>query len=761
MNYNAYRNVAQELASHVIGPLPIQSLFDQLLQADVDLAFVEKHSDFSQILTENNDPDNKHIIRNLVPKANLLLNDMKLVDTQDKPPYGPRVDDWYPAIANAYSTPARSSGSPSTRKPSINCLAVGKSDDQDNFYHPSSKDGMDDNPPFTYYNALEEVEFYVELGPQEYEVFGDHSKSFVCGTNSACSAFAHMGSMFANIMAKQNRTHLFSVHLTTTGDARIIYWDHAVILVSASFPYAVQTSMLGQFFYRFSRAKPAIRGHDISISPANKAEADEALAYFQEFKNNRTIYLNETRPTITSGDVRDKLVQYIAIEVPDENAMNKTKTRRVIAHKLPFTDEDPMSRVTRGYLVYDTVDKRIGWLKDSWVKEEVVPKEWDVLKQLNAAMVPCVPTFVCGGPIAAQRMLYEGYFSEKWNKAVKNAKCCPTRIHQRFLVREVGSFLCHSLDKEPKCHSRYVVSRIAEAIHAHEMAVKAGCLHRDISESNVLHVRVQPNEELKDQALLIDWDMAKDMTTPVARQYERTGTWPFMSINMLSDEPIDHSVSDDLESFFWLLTYLLLRYLQWKCNKSDSTKDSATVLCRLFESSDWDVTMPGETGGDYKRLLLHDAFDKLKMKFLSFSNDVPTTTLFVYLITQLQAFCECQATISETTMSPGSEDQSRKTLETMMFGGHNQQLVQYLRTVVESSEWPKDDKWADQCPNYHSITRGATVPPPANSFQTMKKQHQESQHPMSSNSHKRPLEGQSEESLHPRQKRRIVEVEAQ
>ncbi|KAH8830945.1 hypothetical protein DL96DRAFT_1813921 [Flagelloscypha sp. PMI_526] len=800
---DTYRRLGQELASRVVGPIPVPLLFNELLQVNVEQAIVERHSDFSDVLTKNKDPDSLHIIRNLVPKANLLLKDMELVDNQDKPSNGPQGDP-YSAIradANAYSTtqaftPARShsflhsqsettagsSGNPFTPKPSnisnppaqwtpqdsnpntpkyINIDSENNDSSQtvDAPGKQGTMSGVDRGSRPTSSNVPEEVEFYLELNFSGYNVFDDHGTSFVPNTNIACGVLGKMGFMFANIMTKQNRTHLFSVYLTITGDARIIYWDRAVILVSAPFPYAVKNSLLGEFFYRFSRAQPAIRGHDISISQASRTEAEEASAHFLEFMENGIIYLDET-PTIIPESIGNELDQYIAIEVPDDSATNKTRTRRVISRKLPFRVEDPMSRVTRGYIAYDTTEKRIGWLKDSWVKREGEAKEWDIIKNLNANGVPFVPTFVCGGHIANQQTLNDGFLSE-WKYGAKDVRSYPALIHQRFFVREVGSFLRDSLEKEPKCHSRVVISRIAEAIHAHKKAFEVGYLHRDISEGNVLHVRIQTNEGLKDQALLIDWDMAKDMSNQEADLYERTGTWFFMSINMLASAPNDQGVLDDIESFFWLLVYLYLRYLPWKSGEFNSTKDSEKTLREVFQHFFWNWSIEQYTGGGSKKLLLAGEVEQLQTDremgtVLRFKNNDPVTECFLHLVHELSKFRSAKRRLKFHD-NPNDEI----SLTRMTFGDHKI-FAGYLQAIFDSPDWPAVDEWADQCPNYHWANKSGIFSPPTVSFQMPKMRLYDSQDmshstfmSSSSSSRKRLLEDDQEGGL-PSPKKHII-----
>jgi len=58
--------------------------------------------------------------------------------------------------------------------------------------------------------------------------------------------------------------------------------------------------------------------------------------------------------------------------------------------------------------------------------------------------------------------------------------------------------------------------------------------------------------------MLIDWDLSKEIKDDDERprQHSRTGTWQFISISrLLVPLARPHEVSDDLESFFWVLLY--------------------------------------------------------------------------------------------------------------------------------------------------------------------------------------------------------------
>ena len=121
--------------------------------------------------------------------------------------------------------------------------------------------------------------------------------------------------------------------------------------------------------------------------------------------------------------------------------------------------------------------------------------------------------------------------------------------------------------------------------------------------------------------MLIDWDLSKEMTADndMPRQHSRTvrfhffratsapmayeicvqGTWQFISISRLRDPSTrPHQVSDDLESFFWVLLYLLV-----KC-RNITGKDLSEDMKDVFDKHT-DMDRNGNvTGGDGKHLCL-------------------------------------------------------------------------------------------------------------------------------------------------------------
>jgi Fungal protein kinase len=120
-------------------------------------------------------------------------------------------------------------------------------------------------------------------------------------------------------------------------------------------------------------------------------------------------------------------------------------------------------------------------------------------------------------------------------------------------------------------------------ITAHQCALKAGILHRNLSLGNMMIIE---NEEANiSGGMLIDWDLSKFVNTQdepnIARQHTRTvsqvseplyllspdvhchqGTWQFMAGDLVHNHGISQTFLHDLESAFWVLLFMTLSYIK-------------------------------------------------------------------------------------------------------------------------------------------------------------------------------------------------------
>ncbi|KAI9444396.1 hypothetical protein F5148DRAFT_963279, partial [Russula earlei] len=120
-------------------------------------------------------------------------------------------------------------------------------------------------------------------------------------------------------------------------------------------------------------------------------------------------------------------------------------------------------------------------------------------------------------------------------------------VHYRLVLNTLGQPL------STFGSTRELFQVIRDAMIAHMDAYdKAKILHRDVSAGNIL---IAPDRS----GLLIDWDMSKRMDVTQQRQHSRMGTWQFISTGLLlHPHARSHQISDDIESFYWVLIYIVM-----------------------------------------------------------------------------------------------------------------------------------------------------------------------------------------------------------
>ncbi|KAI0769578.1 hypothetical protein BD413DRAFT_74849 [Trametes elegans] len=179
------------------------------------------------------------------------------------------------------------------------------------------------------------------------------------------------------------------------------------------------------------------------------------------------------------------------------------------------------------------------------------------------------------------RPLHQTY---SWRLAQGTVSKPKERSHMRFVVDVVGRPLSRFSS------SKQVALAMRDALKGHRLAMEyGGILHRDISSGNILIVD-RPGSDRKSKGVIHDFDYSSVLrraprsapsrrtrkTCPedlrpleLSDEYknimelkERTGTYYFIAMELLdpSCPTVNHDAHHDLESYYWVLLWIVLRH---------------------------------------------------------------------------------------------------------------------------------------------------------------------------------------------------------
>lgn len=172
-----------------------------------------------------------------------------------------------------------------------------------------------------------------------HDAFRDIGDSIVSSTDNSMDTLGQITSYAAAQLGAQYRTHVFSA-LIVRDCARIIRWDREGAIVTSVIKYNTEP-YLADFFHRFARASPALRGIDTSISPTSLQEAALARSWLSLPDTKRMFKLSI--PVVDSSDM-------LTLIIPQP-----------VAYGIP-----PVGRGTRTCPAFDLLNKKVVMFKDSW-----------------------------------------------------------------------------------------------------------------------------------------------------------------------------------------------------------------------------------------------------------------------------------------------------------------------------------------------------------------------------------------------------------
>ncbi|KAF5386277.1 hypothetical protein D9757_008595 [Collybiopsis confluens] len=360
-----------------------------------------------------------------------------------------------------------------------------------------------------------------------------------------------------SIAASQFRTRVFSAFINRSS-CRLMCATRSGTSVTRSFDYTNDPS-LATFFWRLSHSSPETRGIDTTFCRITEEDADVKAAR-------------------VALHLEDKAVVY-RVSVVDE-VSNKTSFFLVSE---PFTTShfSPTGRCSRCFLAYDVPRDKVVLLKDHWRVEGYDP-EGCTYRALNSIPVPNIPNLLTAGNVSGcpGSTCGDEVFLEHHRHRIHH--------HYRLVLDTVGRSLTHFNS------TWQLVCAIRDALIAHQVAFEKGSrLHRDISVGNIIITD-------EGKGMLIDWELSKDVKQEGSRSYERTGTWQFRSIRLreaTDEKPVKHTVGDDIESFLWVLSWVVGRNAP-----STMTDKACAKFLQAFDEKDSGSTKQDKLGSGGRNL---------------------------------------------------------------------------------------------------------------------------------------------------------------
>ncbi|RPD69924.1 hypothetical protein L226DRAFT_493623, partial [Lentinus tigrinus ALCF2SS1-7] len=365
-------------------------------------------------------------------------------------------------------------------------------------------------------------------------------------------------------------------------DVRIARFDHSCAVVSKPFSLKKDHRLLRQFFWRFT--------HPINVN----------------------IPFVGWDPTVRklSADLQatlKKRLEVTGLEVPSD----LSKARRVLVYK------SETSNACKAYILFKLLDvnsclfsrSTMVWVavednadlynpefplrrfivKDSW-RQIIRTSEKEFYQRLDRIPENLrygLPRLLLGGDLgerASDNELDEPIpFPEQqtftWRSTRGRDKGFRERSHMRFVIDIVGRPITSFRS------TKELITAMRDAIIGHKLACEhAGVLHRDISVGNILIV--ENRDEHPFAGFLHDFDYSsildpldpdgqKDVEMEEAEpaadpersgrsnassMIESQGTFYFMAVQLLDCLALVYGVHHDLESYYWVLLWVLLRH---------------------------------------------------------------------------------------------------------------------------------------------------------------------------------------------------------
>ena len=287
------------------------------------------------------------------------------------------------------------------------------------------------------------MELCIERKPENQDPFTEpdpsapsrDAHSFLTDTLEATRHRGQICSYAGCQFSAQNLVFMFSMLLL--GDyVRFIRWDRAGAIVTEQVDWRENPEMLATFLWRFDRLPSDQRGHDLSVSKPTAKQIRVAKQHLDK----RAIFLAK----LLGQDEKKARGQYYSSDetfrkfrMMDEDGPRGNRGRFFVASSPQWQSGSPTGRATDGYIAYDTKQKKLVYLKNSWrYLEDGLKKEGDTYKHLEKFNVTGIPKLVCAEDVKDYGTRTHEFSGARW--------CCKVseppsrhRLH-RLVLGDIG-----------------------------------------------------------------------------------------------------------------------------------------------------------------------------------------------------------------------------------------------------------------------------------------------------------------------------------
>ncbi|KAI0711837.1 hypothetical protein C8T65DRAFT_739487 [Cerioporus squamosus] len=505
-------------------------------------------------------------------------------------------------------------------------------------------------------------------------------------------------------------------------NVRIARYDHTCAVVSQPFSLRKNPRLLQRFFWNFAHPMigRTVVGCDPTIRKLNAADQDwikSQLEQAQEDVTSLTREIGKGRRVVVFNEADETYKTYLLYHLVDVNARlfsrattvwramedtrdpNRNESQPPSDDSQTTSDDSQTTQSSIGSAPAKTVIFKEAWRQLVRTPETEFYKRMSVTFGDDKTKWHGLARFMCGGDqgqeevrqwersspnvsaMEGQRDLrlptglgtqdapfelpYPQHQTFSWTLAVGQREAHRERSQIRIVVEDVGRPLTRFTS------TFELVCAIMAAIEGHRTAWEiARIMHRDVSLGNIL---ISSDPERK--GFLHDFDYSSMGPLPPEfrsaasaseerlpsddSRKERTGTYYYMAIEILAWRDIIHEIHHDLESFYWVLMWVVLRHTEHCLGQEYCTT--------LFKFGD------DKLGADAKRSWIHPYTESGQRRIdFQVENNAPLTALiedFRVLLSRSRFFPDAPPPV------PLNYDS----------------VLAIFRKAVERTDWPEDD----------------------------------------------------------------------